>query len=237
MDNYSFPKIIGSEVVGNENIKEKIISLNDELKNKDKISYDELFYFLEIGNDNFIEDKTYLELQDLVDIPGVSEFEGQQIITDGNSNKDNLSQAPTEIGHDIKDLSAPEAFQLLNPRTNKPENENKNKTIEEEMLSYNPEEEENYLTGIFKIIKNKMRNGIFVFNVENYQYAENYRIIGKLQKVINKPIENFLIILNKIDKSQNIEFNLNNLGNKFLEYFPNAELFNFTINSIKILKI
>ena len=100
------------------------------------------------------------------------------------------------------------------------------------MLSYNPEEEENYLTGIFKIIKNKMRNGIFVFNVENYQYAENYRIIGKLQKVINKPIENFLIILNKIDKSQNIEFNLNNLGNKFLEYFPNAELFNFTKNTI-----
>ena len=232
IDNYSFSKIIGSEVLGYKNIKTKIIEINDKLKNTNNIQYDELFYFLEIGNDNFIEDKKYLENYDLVDIPGVSEFQGQQIITEGNSNEDNKTQALTIIEETIEDLSPPEAFQLLNSETNNSKNGNKSKTIEEEMLTYDPEKEENYLTKIFKIIKNKMRNGIFVFNIENYQYTENYRIIGKLQKVLNKPIENFLIILNKIDKSLNVEYDLKNLGNKILEYFPNAELFNITKNII-----
>ena len=87
--------------------------------------------------------------------------------------------------------TAPEAFELLKPKTNNAKNENKIKTIEEEMLVYNPEEEKKYLTEIFKIIKYKMRNGIFVLSVDNYQHTENYRIIRKLQKVINKPIEIF----------------------------------------------
>jgi len=74
--------------------------------------------------------------------------------------------------------------------------------------------EKNYLTEIFRIIKNKMNNGIIVFSIDNYQHVENYRIIAKLQKVINKPIENFLIFLNKIDKSENSEVDLSILTNK-----------------------
>ena len=75
-----------------------------------------------------------------------------------------------------------------------------------------------------------MNNGIFVFSVENYQHIENYRIIGKLQKIINKPIQNFLLILNKIDKSEDREFDINMLGIKILENFPSADIFNFTKN-------
>jgi len=232
MDNYSFSKIIGSEILGEGDIKNKIIEINDELKNNDNVPYEELFYFLEIGNDNYIKDKNYLKNCDLVDIPGVSEYCAQKESPNGITNEENLTEAPTKIEDDIENLSAPEAFELLEPKTNNPKNENKSKTIEEEMLVYKPEEEKNYLTGIFKIIKHKMKNGIFVLSVDNYQHTENYRIIGKLQKVINKPIENFLIILNKIDKSENVEYDLNNLGNKILEYFPNAELFNFTKNTI-----
>ena len=80
--------------------------------------------------------------------------------------------------------------------------------IEEEMKDYNPSDEKNYLTEIFKIIKNYINNGIILFSIDNYQLVENYRIIGKFQKVINKPIENFLILLNKIDKSEDREFDL-----------------------------
>ena len=71
-----------------------------------------------------------------------------------------------------------------------------------------------------------MNNGIIVFSVENYQHAENYRIIAKLQKVINKPIQKFLILLNKIDKSENKEYDLNTLNSKILKYFPSAKVFN-----------
>ena len=105
-------------------------------------------------------------------------------------------------------------------------------STEEEMKDYKPEEEKTYLTEIFKIIKNKINNGIILFSIDNYQHAENYRIIGKFQKVINKPIENFLILLNKIDQSENREFDLNNLYSKITEYFPSLKEFNFTKNII-----
>ena len=105
-------------------------------------------------------------------------------------------------------------------------------SIEEEMKDYNPENELNYLTEIFKIIKNKVNNGIIFFNIDNYYHTENYRIIGKLRKIINKPIENYLILLNKIDKSENIHYDLNNLRGKIMEYFPSAKDFNFIKNTI-----
>ena len=105
-------------------------------------------------------------------------------------------------------------------------------TIEEEMKEFNPDEEKSYLTEIFKIIKNKINNGIIVFSIDNYTHVENYRIIGKFQKVINKPIENFLILLNKIDKSENREEDINNLYSKITEYFPSLKEFNFTKNTL-----
>ena len=105
-------------------------------------------------------------------------------------------------------------------------------TIEKEMENYNPLKEKSYLTEIFRIIKNKMNNGIIVFSIDNYQHAENYRIIGKLHKVIGKPIENFLILLNKIDKSENKQNDLSILNNKIMEFFPSGTIFNFNKNII-----
>ena len=110
--------------------------------------------------------------------------------------------------------------------------QNVNLTIEDEMQNYNPNDEINYLTQIFGILKDKMNNGIIVFSIDNYEQTENYRIIGKLQKVIDKPIENFLILLNKIDKSSNKESDLEQLCCKIMEYFPNAIKFNFIKNTI-----
>jgi hypothetical protein len=77
-----------------------------------------------------------------------------------------------------------------------------------------------------------MNNGIIVFSIDNYEHVENYRIIGKLQKVINKPIENFLILLNKIDKSENRENDLSTLNYKIMKYFPSQTIFKFTKNII-----
>ena len=193
--NYNFYKDEKSEVIGKKEIKEKNKELNDEFKKKE-VAYEELFYMVEVGEANFI-DKEYLKNYDLVDIPGVSEY---------NKSENN------------------ENNNFINPQYLS--------TIEEEMKSYNPENEKNYLTEIFKIIKNKMNNGIILFSIDNYQHVENYRIIGKFQKVINKPIENFLILLNKIDKSENREGDINNLYSKITEFFPNLKEFNFTKNII-----
>ena len=100
------------------------------------------------------------------------------------------------------------------------------------MSSYNPNSEKNYLTEFFKIMKDNIYNGIIVFSVDTFQLTQNYEIIGKLQKILNKPIENFLILLNKIDKSENIENDIAILEGKILKYFPTAKLFNFNKNII-----
>ena len=242
-DNYNFSKIKNTEIVGIKKIKENIIKLNEKLKQND-VPFNELFYLLELGIINFIEDKIYLLNYDLVDIPGVSEYISQEKTPDGNQNTPTQTpendSPPTPLHFEKPNnnntidgnLDAGELPPLFEENKKKEDIIIYNKTVEEEMETYNPEEEKSYLTEIFKIIKNKMNNGIFVFSVENYQHIENYRIIGKLQKIINKPIQNFLLILNKIDKSEDREFDINMLGIKILEYFPSADIFNFTKNTI-----
>ena len=234
-DNYNFSKIINTEIVGKDKIKENIVKINAKLKLND-VPFNELFYLLELGNINFIEDKEYLLNYDLVDIPGVSEYINQEQTPDGNQNTPTPAPLPFEKPNNNNttdgNLDAADIPFLFDQNKKKTDIIINNKTVEEEMKTYNPEEEKSYLTEIFKIIKNKMNNGIFVFSVENYQHIENYRIIGKLQKIINKPIQNFLLILNKIDKSEDREYDMNMLGTKILEYFPNADIFNFTKNTI-----
>ena len=154
---------------------------------------------------------------DLVDIPGVSEY--------------NINQTPEEKP-DEKSLEK-EKYKDLEAAFVKDNNKVIHfDTIEKEIENYDPSKEKNYLTEIFRIIKNKMNNGIIVFSIDNYQHVENYRIIAKLHKVINKPIENFLIFLNKIDKSENREYDLSTLNNKIMKYFPSGTIFNFTKNTI-----
>ena len=207
------------EVIGKEEIKQANEKINEELRNKmDQVPYEELFYMIEVGESDFIEDKEYLKNYDLVDIPGVSEY---------------INQTPEEkpdekpLKEKYNDLEAAEsAYEKNNNKVIHYD------TIEKEMENYDPSKEKNYLTEIFRIIKNKMNNGIIVFSIDNYEHVENYRIIGKLHKVINKPIENFLILLNKIDKSKNRENDLSTLNNKIMKYFPSAKIFNFTKNTI-----
>jgi len=76
-----------------------------------------------------------------------------------------------------------------------------------------------------------MKNGIFIFSIDKYQLAENYQIIGKLKLVLDKPIENFLILLNKMDISTNIEEDIQSLKGIILQEFPKGG-FNITRNTI-----
>ena len=173
---------------------------------------------VEVGQINLIEDKEYLKNYDLVDIPGVSEYTSQLIKKNLEEKILNKSNYNFEIPIDIDAPIPPKG--IFNDMT-----------IEKEMEKYNQLNEINYLTQIFSIIKSKMSNGIIVFSIDNYEHTENYRIIGKLQKILDKPIENFLILLNKIDKSPNSDYDLKNLERKCTEYFPNYK-FNFINNTI-----
>jgi len=200
-DNYTFYKKNDSEISGMENIAKKVKKLNEELHQKIPV-YENIFYMLEVGQVNLIE-KDFLKNYDLADVPGVSENIKQK---DLNSNG----------------LAAPQ------PTNN---NNDGSLTTEEKTKNMNLDKEINYLTQIFKIIKNKMNNGIIIFSVDKFQLIENYEIIGKLKSVLNKPIENYLLLLNKMDTSENIEKDIKLLNEKFLEEFPNGG-FNVTRNTI-----
>lgn len=52
----------------------------------------------------------------------------------------------------------------------------------------------------------------------NLEKEINY-IIGELKKVLNKLIENILLLLNKIDKSENINSDIKLLNERFVKNF------------------
>ena len=240
--NYEFYKDPKTLIVGKENIKKKNIEINNILKEKKEKNdkYEDLFYMIEIGEVNFIKDKEYLKNYDLVDIPGVSEYRPPETqvpkedVTKNENSLENLDQDAALLANLADPQPIEEKEEKEDEPNSKKETDNllqRSNTVESQMLSYNPDKEQNYLTEIFKILKNKINNGIIVFNIENFQLEENYLIIGKLQKILNKPIENFLVLLNKVDKSENVERDKKILDQKLIEYFPNQE-FNMNKNTI-----
>ena len=130
-DNYTFYKNNEPEAIGKEDIKEKVVKLNKDLQQKDKPEYEKIFHMLEIGEVNFIQ-KEFLESNDLADVPGVSENIKQ---VDPN-NSQNSGAAP-KAKSDLEDNS---------------------QTVEENITNEKTKKEINYLTQIFRILKNKMNN-------------------------------------------------------------------------------
>ena len=198
--NYTFYKDNNSEINGKDEIRAAIGNINEKLHKVDPV-YEEIFYMLEVGEVNFIEEN-FLKNNDLADVPGVSET-----MKPNDPNNPNDSAAPKATDNEVEQNT---------------EQKDKTKKMEKDI---------NYLTQIFKILKNKMNNGIIIFSIDKFENKENYDIIRKLKEVLNKPIENYLLLLNKMDTSPNIEADVSKLNEKFAEYFPGGE-FNATRNTI-----
>ena len=130
-----------------------------------EINYEDIFYMTEISDSPFIKDKEYLLSHDLCDIPGLSEYQGNQI---KEEERNALSQ------------------NINNSKNEKSENEIKEQIEDEIYYKIGNIKDKTYLTEIFKIIKNYIDGRIIIFNVENYFYDENFEIIAKLYKVIQK---------------------------------------------------
>lgn len=92
-------------------------------------------------------------------------------------------------------------------------------------------EKKTYLTEVFKIIKNHIDGIIIVLSTENFYHEENFEIIAKLRKVIDKEIKNCLIILNKIDLSQSPIDDIDKCKGLFIQKFPKCKTFNLNLNT------
>ena len=239
-NDYIFYKDLNSEEVsGEEKIKEEIKNINNELAAKLKIEYEDLFYMTEINEAPFFKDKDYLLSHDLCDIPGLSEYNG----ANGENEKNKINE--NEINNDAKDREFEEKLKkgeeefglVINKKENeekeKKEDSIKNEIKAEDDIFYdiNIENENSYTTKIFNIIKAYIDGAIIVLSIENYNYTENFQLIAKLYKVTQKKINNFLIILNKIDLSQNPDEDIEKCKGLLIQNFPKCKTFNINLNT------
>ena len=199
--------------MGDEEIAKKNAEINAELKKKNFL-FEDIFYMTEVGEVSLIKDQEYLNNYDLVDIPGLSEY------------------LPTEENNVIQKNNLKEAPNVLNGAQKLLDLKKKQSSEELDLSKRNKTKEVNYLTGIFTIIKNKVNNGIIIFDAENLGREENFDIIKRFHDIIKKPIVNYLILLNKVDQRKNIEADINALEISIDRFDPAGTYFYYTKNTL-----
>lgn len=246
-EKYIFYKDVDYTVIeGGENITKENKKINDKISKLQEFNYEDIFYMTEIKESPFIKDDNYLLSHDLCDVPGLSE--AQNIGEETNSIESNINNIESKSKNEINIINEDEGSYFKNMLKdafgyffgNNNENENikntiinKNEEIEEEdnILNEVKDEKNTYLSEIFKIIREYIDGAIIILNQENYYFKSNYELITKFYKVIKKPLTNFLVILNKIDLSDNPEKDINDCKGFFFKYFSKCKTFNLNLNT------
>ena len=223
--------------IGEQNILEENKNINSVLASEPKVNYEEIFYMTEINEAKFIKDKDYLLTHDLCDIPGLSEYQEQN---EQNDLKGPFAEKVEEINVEfdqrirqgVKDFGIVyKPVEEEGENTEKKKKEEEKKEEDELYYNMNIEKENSYLTEIFKIIRNYIDGGILVLSIENFYFVENFEIIAKLHKVLQKNINNFLVVLNKLDLSSNPKADIDRCRGLFIKYFPKCKTFNLNLNT------
>ena len=209
-NDYNFEKD-GNESIGEKEIIKRISEIN---KNEAKLSengepkYDTLFYMLETNIKN-IENKDFLKTHDFYDIPGLNEFlrindnENEIKTNDGNNNEKALKKKENEKSDNYNDKN------------------NFVKSSNEDMR---------YIKGIFRYLKEIIEREIIILSSETYYKPQNIQIIEEIKKYLNTPLKDNLIILNKIDISNDRE---KTIADCKQFYVNNIESTIFNINNNK----
>ena len=264
-EKYIFYKDLTQEIYkGEESIIEANKIINNELYNKHDLNYEDIFYMTEVNTTPFIKDKEYLLSHDLCDIPGLSEYQEPIKENDNKQKEEKKDNKEKEVGladsmeifkkhgeelgfdFDIgKDILKPKLIVGQNDEqnNNKEKNnksENKDGKRDEDDIYYRASDDENintYLTEIFKIIKNYIEGGIIIMSVENYYFEENFELIAKLYRVIQKDISKFLVVLNKMDLSKNPKEDIEKFKGLIIKHFPKCKTFNINLNTFVPLSV
>ena len=257
-ENYIFYKDLSQEIYkGVDSIIEANKKINKELDSKNDFNYENIFYMTEINNIPFIKDKEYLLKHDLCDIPGLSEYQKTRKEDDNKQkeqkgeNKEEVCLADSletitkkgeEIGLDFgigKGILTPQ-LRVEDNDEHDNKDENKDGKKDEDDIYYTTSIDVNnntYLTEIFKIIKNYIEGGIIIMSVENYYFEENFELIAKLYRVIQKNIIKFLVVLNKLDLSKNPKEDIEKFKGLIIKHFPKCKTFNINLNTFIPLSV
>ena len=252
---YVFYKDPHSEVKeGEKEIIEENKNINNILAASLTFKYEDIFYMTEVNQVQFIGDKNFLLSHDFCDIPGLSEYQGtpenkiqnedkkeeskEKSKKDDDNIDEKFAKGMKQFGIVYKPKKPINLHTKVKKRINKEEileakNEEKKEDLEEDDIFYSVdvENEKTYLTEIFSILREYIDGAIIVLSVENYYYDENFVIITKLRKVIKKEINNFLIVLNKIDLSDNPKNDIDKCKGMFMQKFPKCKTFNINLNT------
>ena len=204
----------------NPNIKEpKFFHLNSKLNFQKDEKYKEIYEIENIKNeikrinqDVANKKKEKIDYKDFVYVTEVNNISFE--------NEDNKNYF---LKYDLCDLPG------LVPQDNNEEFQIQNENEEDE-LKYKPKGNK-YLSEIFGIIKSYIENFIIILDINNYNKDTIKEIIAHLRKV-NNEISNCLVLLNKIDVSNNPEQDEQECKKNFRECFPKYKAFNFNNNNI-----
>ena len=204
----------------NPNIKEpKFFHLNSKLNFQKDEKYKEIYEIENIKNeikrinqDLANKKKEKIDYKDFVYVTEVNNISFE--------NEDNKNYF---LKYDLCDLPG------LVPQDNNEEFQIQNENEEDE-LKYKPKGNK-YLSEIFGIIKSYIENFIIILDINNYNKDTIKEIIAHLRKV-NNEISNCLVLLNKIDVSNNPEQDEQECKKNFRECFPKYKAFNFNNNNI-----
>ena len=209
---------IGEQIKGKKNIKDKIQSINKMLNDCSELKYENLFWMLET-NKAILENKQFIENYDFYDIPGLNEY----IIT--NENQTNLNNNTEKNSILESTIDEEPASPPININLNSKINDKIQKNVD---ISVNKEIDENiykHIKGIFKYLKGKIENFIFIINAESCYKPENLKIIEEIRKNIDFDFQGGLFILNKIDKVENKDDTIFKCKEFFINNI-NAKIFN-----------
>ena len=179
----------------------------------------------EINDVPFIQDKEYLLTHDLCDIPGLNEYQLNQTKIEEKESENNEKENDLNIENNI--IQNNENNELINCNTNEDDIFYKTKDIQKNT----------YLSEIFEIIKNDIDGAIIIFSIEDYYFEDNFELIAKLHRVINKEISNFLVILNKMDLSENPDKDIEKFKGEIIKHFPKCQTFNINLNTFIPLSV
>ena len=213
-DEYTYLKD-GNEYKGKKNIKNQIKSINNEFHKSTKPKFKNLFWMLEVNEIPF-ENKKFMEKYDFYDIPGLNEHISFEENDKLNKQNDKINQENS-----------------INNIDNLPVNANANAKYFKQNMDKMPKEEiynENFIKGIFKYLKGKIENFIFIISTESCYKPINLGIIKEIKKNIDFDYQGGLFVLTKIDLSENKENKIDECKQYFINNMP-SNIFNLHFNT------
>ena len=229
----------GEESIGEKEIINRISEINKKeakLSENGEPKYEQLFYMLET-NIKSIENKSFLKNHDFYDIPGLNEY----MRTSNNENENN-GGANEPNDNDINEENDMEDNQeYLNEneeneesKENNTSNNRNNNNNDRNNYVNRSRENMRYIKGIFKYLKKIIERKIIVLSCETYYKPQNLQIIEEIKKYLNVPLKDNLIVLNKIDISND---RTKTIADCKQFYINNIDSTIFNINSNKFVPL